>query len=357
MQQRTNPDIQQFLRMLEDVLSSDDKAHETIVSHFEECADLGIDVLPVDINRSAVRCSLEDATHIRLGLTVLGFAGEPFLEEIVTERREHGRFTSFQNFCERLDLEMLPDAFFARAVEAGAFDAVEGSRARVFAGYASLVQAVRRAKAEATRNQMGLFDALPASAKAEFETFPLPDVEAWTEDEMIEHEQHALGFSFTAYRLQQEHQEEAEEAEDQDAMQEKGTSSAVIENAGEVERESVDASPPYQDEEPPLPPDTFTAEEFEAAFPDAPQPPVQQEPSGLVIRLHVETTTEALLIQLQSCLEAYPGDQRVFLEIADEHQHMQTTLKAHDTYAVTVSADLVAAVEALTGKGTTRLVN
>ncbi|MGH2448129.1 MAG: OB-fold nucleic acid binding domain-containing protein, partial [Chloroflexota bacterium] len=78
----------------------------------------GVRFLPVDINRSEARCTLEDA-RVRLGLEQVRAVGPERAEEIVSERRAHGPYRSLRDFVGRT-------GFVGKLAEglilAGAFD-------------------------------------------------------------------------------------------------------------------------------------------------------------------------------------------------------------------------------------------
>ena len=119
---------------------------------------------------------------------------EQFVNDLLTERQKDGDFRSFQNFCERLDLDQVPSEFFARMIEVGAFDSTGESRARLFKGYPRILQGVLKAKADQASQQISLFALAPAVSKAESIPIELPKVDEWTEEERIDHERQATGF-------------------------------------------------------------------------------------------------------------------------------------------------------------------
>ena len=124
------------LRMIEEAVSAEKKDNDRIISYLQECYQLGVEVLPVDINQSDVKCTIDGhEKHLRLGFSAIVSQDEQFIEDIVAERRENGHFQNFQDFCERISIETIPSSFFTRCVEAGAFDAVEASRTSLFAGH------------------------------------------------------------------------------------------------------------------------------------------------------------------------------------------------------------------------------
>ena len=115
MEQHTT--LEQLRTMLEEAVSAEKKASKQIISYFRECAQLGIEVLPLDINRSEARCVFESENTLRLGFsTVLSAEHESFLAHFLAVRRERGGFQSFQDCCEHLDLDTVPASFFPSCI-------------------------------------------------------------------------------------------------------------------------------------------------------------------------------------------------------------------------------------------------
>lgn len=348
MTQNPNLNKQKLLQCIEEAVSTEKKDSERILEYLKECDQLDLEVLPLDMNKSEVACTFEDERTLRISLSALISGESQFLEDIVTERQKKGDFKTFQDFCERIDPEILPGEFLSHCVEAGAFDSTGASRASLFLGYEKIIQAVQKSKADQSSNQISLFEALPASSKAQLAPMPLPDAESWTDEETIAHEKNAMGFSFTEY---------------------------------------LSDSPPYVDEEPPLPPEELTVDDLKASFPQGAEPnkpatadlPAQERtapgsenepevisesaseeskpvPSTFIIQFQTSKTTENTLIQLRKLIEQSPGDVSVMLEFIDE-QNNTTSLKTHTDYSVQISEKFVKDVESITGESTTRILN
>ena len=77
----------------------------------------GVEVLPVDVNRSDAVCRVEER-RIRLGLQYVKEMGGRTLERILAERRRR-EFSSLEDFCLRTGI---PDSAVENLVLAGAFD-------------------------------------------------------------------------------------------------------------------------------------------------------------------------------------------------------------------------------------------
>src|SRR3989338_2796848 len=72
---------------------------ERVAFLIEECRQMGIDVLPPDINESF---AVIDPTKIRFGLTAIKNVGENVVVAIIKERGADGKFSNIENFVERI---------------------------------------------------------------------------------------------------------------------------------------------------------------------------------------------------------------------------------------------------------------
>ena len=85
--------------LLDSVIGVEGKTAEYIA----ECTRYGIKVLPPDINESYADYTVSD-DGIRFGLLVLKGLGRAFIDSVVAEREEGGRFRSFYDFARRMSI-------------------------------------------------------------------------------------------------------------------------------------------------------------------------------------------------------------------------------------------------------------
>jgi error-prone DNA polymerase len=64
----------------------------------------GVEVRPVDVNRSAVKCGLED-NAVRIGLDYVQSLGEPGAQAVVEERERRGSFAGVRELAQRVELD------------------------------------------------------------------------------------------------------------------------------------------------------------------------------------------------------------------------------------------------------------
>ena len=84
------------------LLTSEKDNRDKIISHIGSCREMGINVLPPDINESLSDFSVV-GEHIRFGLAAVKNVGVGAIESIIAVRETDGRFRSIVDFCERVD--------------------------------------------------------------------------------------------------------------------------------------------------------------------------------------------------------------------------------------------------------------
>ena len=159
-----------------------------------EAQKLGIKVEPPSINRSGATFEVADGV-IHYALAGLKGVGAQAVDLIV-KAREAGPFNSLADFASRVS----PRAINKRVVEslaaAGAFDALEPNRARVFASADAVLAACQRAHEASSVGQNDMFGGM-----ADAPTISMPQVEPWLPAERLRREYDAIGFFLSGHPL------------------------------------------------------------------------------------------------------------------------------------------------------------
>jgi len=105
------------------------------VSFFlSEARQMGIDVLLADVNESYSTFTVNKKGQIRYGLAGIKNVGGAAVEDIIKERESNGKYKSFIDFIERVNLSSVNKRTIEALVQAGAFDDVdEIKRSQFFA--------------------------------------------------------------------------------------------------------------------------------------------------------------------------------------------------------------------------------
>ncbi len=159
-----------------------------------EAERLTIKVEPPSINRSGVEFDVAGNT-IYYALAALRGVGRQAVETILAARGERP-FADLADFARRINPRAVNKRVLESLVAAGAFDAVEKNRARVFAVVDTLLATAQRAHEDAAIGQSELF-AGPAAP----ERFVLPAVEPWLPAQRLQREYEAVGFFLSGHPL------------------------------------------------------------------------------------------------------------------------------------------------------------
>jgi DNA polymerase-3 subunit alpha len=162
-----------------------------------ECKRMGIEILPPDVNRSALKFRPENANAIRYGLAAIKNVGESAMEAAIREREQGGAFASLEDFCRRLDSRIANRKMLESLVKCGAFDFIGRSRAELFACIEESLAAASASHRDRASGQVSLFEEMPAPAPRSGSRFVTP----WTPHETMSFEKELLGFYVTGHPL------------------------------------------------------------------------------------------------------------------------------------------------------------
>jgi DNA polymerase-3 subunit alpha len=172
-----------------------DMANTDKLSEFRaEAQRLGLKVEPPSINRSGIDFDVEGNT-IYYALAALKGVGREAVKAII-EARGGRPFRDLADFAGRVNPRAINKRVLESLAAAGAFDALEGSRARVHAAVDTILATAQRRHENAEIGQSELFGGGGAR-----EPLPLPAVEAWLPAERLQREFDAIGFFLSGHPL------------------------------------------------------------------------------------------------------------------------------------------------------------
>ena len=109
------------------LISSVMNTKDRVPFYVNACDEMGIDVLPPDVNSSAVDFAVVEG-KIRFGLNAVKNVGETAAQRIVAARDEGGPFESIWDFTERVDPQVVNKRSLESLVKCGALDSTGASR-------------------------------------------------------------------------------------------------------------------------------------------------------------------------------------------------------------------------------------
>jgi DNA polymerase III subunit alpha len=160
-----------------------------------EAVRLGVEVEPPSVNRSGVVFDVEGRT-IHYALAALKGVGRQAVEAMV-EARSNKPFVDLSDFARRINPRAVNKRVLESLAAAGAFDALESNRARVFAAVDTMLASAQR---EHEANESGALQ-FSFGGPAAGDAIRLPAVEPWLPAERLQKEFDAVGFFLTGHPL------------------------------------------------------------------------------------------------------------------------------------------------------------
>jgi DNA polymerase-3 subunit alpha len=192
---------------------------DKLAMYLGECRDLGIPILPPDINTSQLAFTVESGRAgqpvlegmslpnppVRFGLCAVKNVGEGAILSMLGVREKRGRIDSLFTLCEEVDQRLVNKRPIESLIKAGAFDdladgPIPSRRARLFAAVDKAIEHGSRHQRNRQEGVVSFFDLAqddePATA------IPLPEVAPWSEAQQLAFEKESLGLYMSGHPLE-----------------------------------------------------------------------------------------------------------------------------------------------------------
>jgi DNA polymerase-3 subunit alpha len=183
------------------LLTSEMGNADKIVQHITECREMGIRVLPPDVNESEFQFTVVPE-GIRFGLGAIKNVGEAAIESIVAARKRSGGFRTLLDFCENVDLRLNNRRVVEYLIMAGAMDSLEGHRAQLLGGLGAALTIAQGKSEDRKKGQMSLFGGLGGEGARGLTEFTLPEAIPWTTTQKLAKERELVGFYISGHPLE-----------------------------------------------------------------------------------------------------------------------------------------------------------
>jgi DNA polymerase-3 subunit alpha len=188
---KANYPVEFMAALLTSVRGSKDK----VAQYVNECRQLGIRVLPPDVNQSYQDFTVVEGA-IRFGLSAVRNVGDNVIEAIIEARRE-GEFKSLHDFCTRVNLRVINKRAVESLIKAGAFD-FAGTRKHLLSIFEKALDSGSKVQQDRKIGQFSLFgeeeSTLPTVGKEE-------GVEEFSKDQLLSYEKEMLGLYVSDHPL------------------------------------------------------------------------------------------------------------------------------------------------------------
>lgn len=192
---KANYPLEYMAALITSVMSVTDK----VALYIDECRRMGIKILPPDINESIAGFTVVGEA-IRFGLAAVKNVGLGAIENLVKVREEGGKFSSFFEFCCRVDLRQVNKRGLESLIKCGAFDSFGVYRSQLQQVLDKAIEFAQERQKERLSGQTSLFDLLDQEENDYLE-IPLPKIPELPQNEILALEKEMLGLYISGHPL------------------------------------------------------------------------------------------------------------------------------------------------------------
>ena len=171
-----------------------------VAEYIAECRDMGIRLLPPDINASDADFTVA-GQDLRFGLAGVKNVGRGFVRAVMAERERGGAFTAFDEFCRRMYGQDLNRRAIESLIRAGAFDSLGYKRKALLQVLEAVLEGVASAGRKNVAGQLDLFGMDGEGDGAAAEGLHLPEVEEFSRAERMSMEREMTGLYLSGHPM------------------------------------------------------------------------------------------------------------------------------------------------------------
>jgi DNA polymerase III subunit alpha len=192
---RANHPREYMAALISSVMNTKDK----VPFYVSACDELGIEVLPPDVNESQVDFAVVEG-KIRFGLNAVKNVGEATCRAIVAAREEGGPFSSIWDFTERVDPSVANKRSLESLVSCGALDSTGASRKGMLHVLEDALSYGQKQQQDRLLGQASIFDLgdSPAASSRHHATVPQEEFE---KADLLRLEKESLGLYVSEHPL------------------------------------------------------------------------------------------------------------------------------------------------------------
>lgn len=173
----------------------------SVALYIRECKRLGVEILPPDINESEAKFTVVNG-KIRFGLKAVKNVGINVIEEIVKTRNEKGKFTSFTDFCQKVDILVLNKRQIESLIKCGAFDSLNYKRAQLMVSFENIIDSITLQKRRNVRGQLSLFEIDSNNiSNLDFDAENIPNIKEFPKKDLLAMEKEMMGVYLSGHPL------------------------------------------------------------------------------------------------------------------------------------------------------------
>jgi DNA polymerase-3 subunit alpha len=176
---------------------------EKVAEYLAVCRELGIRLLPPDVNESNDSFAVA-GDNIRYGLAAVKGIGRGFIQGLMAERAQSGPFASFSQFVDRMYGNDLNRRSLEALIKCGGFDGVGARRSQLMAVCDTVLGDVaenRRRNVEGQMDMFGMSGGAPDSPGQTAGEAPLPDIPEFSPGDLMRMEHEVTGLYLTGHPM------------------------------------------------------------------------------------------------------------------------------------------------------------
>ncbi|MBE6923997.1 MAG: DNA polymerase III subunit alpha [Ruminococcaceae bacterium] len=169
-----------------------------ISGYIAECKELGIPVLPPDINHSGDHFTVE-GDCIRFGLGAVKNVGHGLIRCVAAKRDEGGPFRSLEDFIQRMGEGELNKRAVENFIKCGAMDCFGHHRSELLAVYDQMMDSIAATRKKNLEGQIGLFGMLEEQTPVT--AMPIPSMPEMPKAELMALEKETTGIYLSGHPM------------------------------------------------------------------------------------------------------------------------------------------------------------
>ncbi|MBQ3399775.1 MAG: DNA polymerase III subunit alpha, partial [Lachnospiraceae bacterium] len=180
-----------------------------LMSYFVACRNMGIAILPPDINEGYSAFSVSNGA-IRYGLAAAKSIGRSVVDAVVEEREKGGPYESLKDFIYRLSSKEINRRTLESFIKSGAMDGLPGTRKQKLTVADELIARKNSDQKKNIAGQISLFDMMGTGGQAGIGGgagaaldggVDMPDVGEFPKEEMLAFEKDVVGMYLSGHPL------------------------------------------------------------------------------------------------------------------------------------------------------------
>ena len=186
---------QYMAALMTSVISAQDSGPK-ISGYIAECKEMGIRVLPPDLNHSQDHFSVE-GDSIRFGLGAIKNVGRGLNRTIVSKRENGGLFRSLEDFLQRMGVGELNKRAVENFIKCGAMDCFGNNRRELLSVFESMMDSISASRKRNLEGQLGLFGMMEEASAP----IPIPAMQEFGKAELMSMEKETTGMYISGHPM------------------------------------------------------------------------------------------------------------------------------------------------------------